>query len=336
MHYLLSFWRRVAWLVLFSYVIIFAAELIILLWFRNLPQANTLRYLVLFGAITLNVWLIYARIIRPLHAMRHASHHIADGHYDQRLPHYTSIELDELAQDFNRMAATLQDIEQQRVALIGNVAHELRTPLGNIRATMEGLIDGIFEPNPATLLSIQREVSRLQRLVHQLEELSRAESGSVALHKQPVNLNHLIDDVCARLQVQYDDKNVMLQINCSPNLPMLQLDPDRMTQILINILGNALQYTPAGGSVAVSCEHNEQQIEIRVNDSGVGIAPEHLPRVFERFYRVDKSRSRASGGNGIGLTIAKHLALAHGGDLLAESAGIGEGATFILRLPLTQ
>ncbi|MCC6168520.1 MAG: HAMP domain-containing protein [Caldilineaceae bacterium] len=331
---LLTFYRRIEWLHLFSYVVIILVELLILRSIGGTPEANVIRYVVFVGVVLGSLLLIRQQIIQPIQAMKQASLYIAAGNYHERLPHYSNIELNELAQAFNQMAATIAATEQRRVELIGNVAHELRTPLTNIRATMEGLVDGVLQPDQGAFLGVQHEVSRLQRLVFQLEELSLAESGQVTLRKRRVDLRPLVRDVGGRLAPQYDDKGVQLGYDLAPDLPMLEVDPDRITQVLINLLGNALQATPAGGQVHIRVAHEGSDVTVRIRDTGIGIPPEELTRIFERFYRVDKSRARSSGGNGIGLTIARHFALAHGGRLWAESQGLGHGATFVLALPL--
>jgi histidine kinase len=240
-----------------------------------------------------------------------------------------------MAMAFNQMASHLQNIETQRVALIGNVAHELRTPLSNIRITLEGLIDEVFTPDTETFLDIQHEVSRLQRLVYQLERLSQAESGQIPLNKQWVDYAQLIKATCERLKVQYDSKGVDLVYEVSLKLPQIRIDPDHITQVLINLLGNALQYTPAGGRVTIQAHVSGEKIVTSVRDKGIGMQPSELKRIFERFYRIDKSRARSSGGNGIGLTITRHLLLAHQGTISAESAGLGFGSTFTFTLPLS-
>lgn len=330
----LQFYRHIEWLHVFSYIIIIAAEMLILLIASDLPYANTLRYVIFFGTIFASSLLIRQRIIKPIQQMTQASLHIVDGHYHNRLPRYDTIEIDELAQTFNQMTAHLESVEAQRVALIGSVAHELRTPLNNIRMTMEGLIDEVFTPEIETFLDIQQEVSRLQRLVVQLEQLSQAESGQVALNLQPADIGQLICAICDRMEVQYESKGVELTCASESDLPPILIDRDRITQVTINLLGNALQYTPPGGKVTVQVARRGAVIAARIQDSGIGLNAGELPRIFERFYRVDPSRSRSSGGNGIGLTIARQLVLAHGGTLQAESAGPGTGSAFTFTLPV--
>lgn len=273
------------------------------------------------------------RIVGPIRQMLAASQHIAAGHYRQRVEVPGEDELSALATSFNQMATTLDNTEQRRLALIGDLAHELRTPLANIRATMEGLTDGVLAPEADTFLDVERETVRLQRLVADLEELSRAEAGEIVLHRQRVDPVQLINVVTARLQPQYADKDVALRLDLPTQLPAVQADPARITQVLLNLLGNALQYTPPGGAVTLHAQDDGRQLLVAVQDTGSGIPAEHLPHVFERFYRVDKSRSRAGGGSGVGLTISRHLIEAHGGHIWAASPGAGQGSTFSFTLP---
>lgn len=273
------------------------------------------------------------RIVDPIQQMMRASQRIAAGEYRERVRISSEDELGALARSFNRMAETLERTEQRRLELIGNVAHELRTPLSSIKGLMEGLIDGVLPAEPETFVQVQREVSRLQRLVRDLEELSRAEAGQIPIEQKAVSLADLIRSAQERLAPQFEDKGVSLHIDCPDDLPRVWADPGRITQVLLNLLGNALQYTPGGGRVNVRAWHEDGQVIVAVRDSGIGIAAEHLPHIFERFYRVDKSRSRAGGGSGIGLTIAKHLVEAHGGRIWATSPGPNQGSTFAFSLP---
>jgi len=274
------------------------------------------------------------RVVTPLHAMIAGSQRIADGDYHQRVPMASQDELGALAQSFNQMAEALEQTDRRRLELIGDVAHELRTPLSSIRGTMEGLVDGVLPPDPATFLGIQHEVARLQRLVHDLEELSRAEAGQIPLHRRALSVIEMVSPAVERLRPQFEDKQVALAVEAPPDLPTAWADPGRITQVLLNLLGNALQYTPPGGQVTVRAWQENQALLIAVQDSGIGLDPQHLAHIFERFYRVDKSRSRAGGGSGIGLTISRHLVEAHGGRLWVASPGAGQGSTFTFSLPL--
>ncbi|HFC12217.1 MAG TPA: HAMP domain-containing protein [Anaerolineae bacterium] len=274
------------------------------------------------------------RIVAPIQQMRGASRRIASGHYDERVQVLSADELGDLGQSFNQMAETLEQTEARRRQLIGDVAHELRTPLTSIRSVMEGLVDGVLPNRPDTFMGVQREVRRLQRLVHDLEELSKAEAGQLPMEYAPVEPTMFIQSAVERLEWQFEDKKISLTVDLPDNLPNVRVDAERMTQVILNLLGNALQYTPSGGQVRVSAEVTPTALQIHINDTGLGLSPEQLASIFERFYRVDKSRSRAGGGSGIGLTISKHIVAAHGGTLTAQSAGLGQGSTFTVVLPL--
>jgi signal transduction histidine kinase len=274
------------------------------------------------------------RIVTPIREMTSASERIASGDYGQRVPVPGEDELGALAQSFNRMAETLDQTERRRLELIGDVAHELRTPLASIRSSMEGLIDGVLPAEVETYVVIVREAARLQRLVRDLEELSRAEAGQIAFEFQSLSLREVLKAAVGRLQSQYEDKGVALVL--APPQPdvLVRADASRIQQVLTNLLGNALQHTADGGRVELSARRDANGVLVSVTDTGAGIGPEHLPHVFERFYRVDKSRSRAGGGSGIGLTISRHLVEAHGGRIWAASDGLGRGSTFTFTLPL--
>jgi len=289
---------------------------------------------VALGAAFLMSLFISQRIVEPVRQMRRASQRLAQGDYRVRIPVWGDDELGDLAAAFNQMAAELEQTEQRRLNLIGNVAHELRTPLSGIQAMMEGLVDGVLPADAATYVNIQGELGRLQGLVQDLQELSRVEAGEITLERRPVQVGSLVEAAAARLQPQFDDKGLHLTVETRDDLPLVLADPDRIMQVLINLLGNALQYTPVDGSVRVSAAAEKGRVVVTVHDSGVGIAAEHLPHLFERFYRVDKSRARTGGGSGIGLTIARHLVEAHGGTLWASSPGPGQGSMFAFALPV--
>ncbi len=274
------------------------------------------------------------RIVGPVHQMRRASQRIAQGDYHKRIQVLSQDELGDLAVAFNQMAQELEQTEQRRLELIGNVAHELRTPLSSMQAMMEGLIDGVLPGEPATYVNLQSELDRLQRLVQDLQELSRVEAGQIVLDQKPVQIADLIEFAAARLRPQFDDKNITLELSLERDLPTLVVDADRIMQVLINLFGNALQYTPSGRSVTVSADCTANEVVVTIRDTGIGIASDHLPHLFERFYRVDKSRARTGGGSGIGLTIARYLVEAHGGRIWATSPGPGQGSEFAFALPL--
>jgi histidine kinase len=283
-------------------------------------------------------WLA-AQIVRPLRQIAYGSQRIAAGRYDERIPPPTSNELALVADHFNQMAEALQEVEAQRVALIGNVAHELRTPLTGLAGYLEGVMDGVLPNDPETFAAMYQETRRLRRLVDDLQALSRVEAGQFQLHLQPVAVVPLLERLAAQVRPQAEDAHLRLETRFADGAESLtaEVDADRLTQILLNLLSNAIRYTPPQGSITIgataTADSGREVIRIEVSDTGVGIAAQDLPYLFERFYRVDPSRSRHSGGSGIGLTIARHLAWAMAGELTAHSDGLGRGSRFCLTLP---
>jgi histidine kinase len=256
---------------------------------------------------------------------------MARGSYGERVEAPTDIELEALAEDFNALAEALESTEQRRVRLISDIAHELRTPLTTMEGYLEGMLDGVFEPNEQTLGASTRELHRMKRLVDDLSLLSRTEEAVQPLHPVEVDLARLAADAAERLRPQFEAESIDLGVDAPAGLTVWA-DPDRLSQVLANILSNALSYTGAGGSVRVEARREDGTVEVRVTDSGRGLTQEETEVVFERFYRADPA---APGGSGIGLTIARNIARRHGGDVIAESAGVGLGSTFTVRLPAT-
>ena len=291
------------------------------------------------AAATVSIF-VSRRIVAPIQRMMNASQRIADGHFGDRvnLPGGNLGEgLDELGQlalSFNQMADKLQHIEELRSQLIGDVAHELRTPLTTIQGSMEALLDGVIPPDEKTYQQVLREADRLQKLVRDLQELSRVEAGTFVIDPQPVGITQLVETARLRLAFQFQEKGVELSMELREDLPRAMADEDRIGQVLLNILGNSLQYTAPGGKVRISAAQVGNTVELLIEDSGIGISADHLPHLFTRFYRVDKSRSRVGGGSGIGLTIAKHIVEASGGTIRVLSSGEGKGSTFAFTLPL--
>jgi histidine kinase len=284
-------------------------------------------------AVVLSVYLSRS-IIAPLRAMSLATQRIADGRYEERVQVAGEDELAQLAGRFNQMADKLNQVEAMRRRLIGDVSHELRTPLTTIKGSMEGLMDGILPATEETYQQIHAEADRLNRLVDDLQELSRVEANAYQLELRPLDVYALLQTVLTRLAPQFDIKRISLNIELDPYLPRILADEDRTVQVLTNLMGNALQYTPERGTVTLSAQRFNEEVKLSVRDSGIGIPSEHLPHIFNRFYRADKSRSRrAGGGSGIGLTIARALIEAQGGRIWAESAGEGQGSTFSFTIP---
>jgi signal transduction histidine kinase len=270
------------------------------------------------------------RISQPVEQIRAATHRMARGEFRSEIPLPADAELAELARDVNALGARLAESDLHRSRLIGEVAHELRTPLTTIRASMEGLIDGVVAPDPEVFARIAEEASRLHRLADDLTLLSQAEESAIPLRPASIDLGTIAASASARLAAQFEDKGVALVVSDFLPLPV-RADPDRVTQVLTNLLGNAMTHTPKGGSVTVSGGRADDAAWIAVVDTGDGIPSGQVDRIFERFYRVPDASHPA--GRGIGLTIARGMARAHGGDVTATSDGIGKGATFRLTLP---
>ena len=277
---------------------------------------------------------VSSRITSPLRKLAAGSQRIAAGDYRVRVEPPEDDEIGELAATFNSMAARLEDTEQRRVRLIGDVAHELRTPLATLQGNLEGLQDGVIEPTDELWEQLHSETARLGRLVDDLQELSRVESGQTPLAIEPVEPSGLVETAALRLEPQFMDKGVELRRETSDDLPLVDADSDRSIQVLTNLLSNALRYTPPGGTVSVSVEAHDGFVRFVVADTGSGIPADHLPHIFDRFYRVDRARTRALGGSGIGLSIAKALVEAQNGAIRAESPGPDQGSTFWFTLPV--
>jgi signal transduction histidine kinase len=283
---------------------------------------------------------VAGRVVRPVRRLAAASGRLAAGHYGERVAVETPDELGELAVSFNELAGALEATERRRSELIGDVAHELRTPVATLEGYLEGLLDGVVESSPATWARLHGEAGRLRRLVDDLQELSRAEAGQIPLRLTAADPAAIVRSAVARLEAQFAEKGLALAVDAPAGLPPVRADPDRTVQVLTNLLTNALRYTPDPGRVRITARPAggaagaaAPAVEFAVADSGIGVAPEHLPHLFERFYRADKSRSRAVGGSGVGLTVARALVQAMGGRIRAESAGPGRGSTFAFTLP---
>jgi histidine kinase len=273
------------------------------------------------------------RIIAPLTQMMNASQRISEGHYDERVQVKGTDELGQLGERFNQMADQLEQTETRRRQLIGDVSHELRTPLTSIKGSMEGLVDGVLSPTPDLFIQIQKEADRLNRLVDDLQELSRIESRAYQLQIHPAELGKLVSITTKRLSAEAARKGIALNSRMD-NLPTVLADEDRIVQVLTNLVANALRYTPENGRIEILGSVEGNHVQVSVIDNGMGISSEHLPHVFDRFYRVDRSRSRANGGSGIGLTVSKSLVEAHGGRIWVESSGEGRGSNFSFTLPV--
>lgn len=276
-------------------------------------------------------YLVSGWITRPLRQMAEISARIADGNYDERVAYESSDEIGRFATAFNNMASKLQKTEEVRRELLGTISHEIRTPLATIEGYMQGLMDGVVPAEPETYDLVKREASRLSRLVNDVERLSRLEAGGELIRPQMLKVDQAIEDVLSSLRPLLLHAGISLDFSRpDPRLEMWA-DPDKFRQILGNLLTNSLRYTPAGGRVLVTSEGKGSMVYLVVEDNGSGIPAEDLPHVFERFYRVDKSRSHQGGGSGIGLAVVKALVEQMGGSIKAESdPGVFTRFTFFL------
>jgi len=285
------------------------------------------------GAVAVVVTLIVShRIVRPVESLTAAARQMEKGDLTTRVSVTSSDEIGQLAHAFNAMADGLARQEQLRRNMVSDVAHELRTPLTNIRGYLEAAKDGLVQPDGALVDNLYEEALLLNRLVNDLQELALAEAGQLHLERQSVQLGDVVRTAIEVISPHAEARDVALIVRVPDDLPMVEADLYRVGQVLRNLLNNALDFTPPGGQVTVTASPDGEWVSVQVRDTGPGIAPEHLPYVFERFYRADPSRSRATGGAGLGLAIVKQLVEAHGGRVWAEST-LGAGATLGFTLP---
>jgi histidine kinase len=282
-------------------------------------------------AVVMSV-LIARRITSPIPEMAAVTEKIAEGDYSQRVRPGSRDEIGSLAQSLNRMAVSLDESRRLRRELMANIAHELRTPLTSISGYMEGLADGVVPASPEVYELVHTEAARLSRLVDDLQRLSRAESGQEVLDIVALPVTPFLERVVRKMVPPFQKKGVELELAADADLPQMMADEDKMDQVVVNLLDNALRYSDAGGTVTLAARKSGDQVVMDVADSGIGIASEDLPHVFERFYRADKSRSREKGGSGIGLTIAKCYVESLGGTINVSSQP-GKGSTFTVALP---
>ena len=276
-----------------------------------------------------------SRILRPVERLTEAAQRMEKGDLTVRVPVTSEDEIGQLAHAFNSMAGSLAQQERLRRNMVTDVAHELRTPLTNLRGYLEAARDGLLAPDGALVENLYEETMLLSRLVADLQELAQAEAGQLTLLRQPAHLAGIVEQAVTILRPQVNAKGLALSVNLPADLPPVDVDPERVGQVLRNLLNNAVAHTPKGGEITITARAADAEVAVSVHDTGTGIAPEHLPYVFDRFYRVDKSRARQTGGAGLGLAIAKQLVVAHGGSIKVESAP-GPGTTFTFTLPVAQ
>jgi len=307
--------------------------------FRRLATSIN-RFLLLGGALAIVIALLLTfvlsrRLSSPIGVLANAARRLGGGDLSQRVQFRGKGEVGELAQAFNSMAADLEHAEQLRRNLVADVAHELRTPLSNIWGYLEAIRDRVMKPNAATIRSLNEETALLSRLVDELQDLSLAEAGELKLVYQVEDIAKLVKRAVTSWQPQVAAKEISLSIDLPDNLPLVNIDGQRVKQVLHNLLENAVAHTGEGGTITVAAAKQGNWVGISVSDTGRGIPAEDLPNIFERFYRVDRSRARATGGSGLGLTIARRLVEAHGGKIAVQSE-LGKGSRFSFTLPIAE
>jgi len=272
-------------------------------------------------------------ILKPVHALTLAARRMEQGDLSRRVKIKRTDEIGDLAHAFNVMAESLEHSVQMQRNLVSDVAHELRTPLTNIRGYLEALQDQVLEPDATVIASLHEETMLLSRLVTDLQDLTLAEAGQLRLQSTPIALEDLITKAVNGLSLEAEGKALFLYVNVPTDLPLVEADPQRVGQILRNLLGNAIKHTPAEGEITINVRALQREVEVHIQDTGVGIAAEHLPNIFKRFYRADPSRARATGGTGLGLAIVEQLVHAHKGRVAVKSQ-VGEGTCFTFTLPI--
>jgi len=272
-------------------------------------------------------------LTRPIREITAATQSMAQGNLEQRIPVRSKDELGVMAESFNHMSAELARAEGARKQMTADIAHELRTPLSLILGHAEALSDGVLPSSPESLNVIYDEAQRLARQVEDLRTLSLSDAGELPLHRELIAPAELLEHAVAAHRPQAQERGIELVMTADPALPDLFADPDRIGQVLSNLLNNALRHTPERGRIAVSAVAVGNEVRFSVQDSGPGIEPQHLERIFDRYYRMDRSRSREGGGSGLGLAISRSLVQGHGGRIWAESTP-GQGATFCFTLPV--
>ncbi|MDV6278032.1 ATP-binding protein [Rhodococcus erythropolis] len=280
-------------------------------------------------------WYLSRRLQRSVAAVSTAATAVSSGYYAARVPPaHLGDDFDALATAFNDMAARLGSAESMRRRLLADLAHEIRTPVAVLEAFMEALEDGVESLDDHTMAMLRDQTRRLARFSDDVSALSDAETHRAAITPTWTRPEALVRSTVAAHEERYDAKAVKLSADVPENLPSLWVDPDRVGQVLSNLLDNALRHSPPHSTVHVRAHAKDDRLVLTLSDTGDGVAAEYLPYLFERFYRVDAARDRAHGGSGIGLSIAKALVEAHGGQITASSGGIGRGTTFVISLPL--
>ena len=305
---------------------------------REVEFIDRINRILLYGAligavIALLLGIFLSRTLtRPIRELTQATHAVSAGDLSQQVPVRSDDELGELAQAFNKMSAALSRSVNTRKQMTADIAHELRTPLSLILGHAEAVHDGVLQPTRENFEIIREEATRLEHLVNDLRILSLADAGELTINLQAIEPERLLQEVAAPYQYQTQRKSITLDLDIDSPLPAIEVDPGRMTQVLTNILDNALRHTPEGGRISLAANQVQDRTEISIQDSGPGITAQDANRIFDRFYRTDPSRQREDGGSGLGLAIAKSIVQAHGGQIRAESEA-GRGLKITIALP---
>jgi len=288
----------------------------------------------LFSVLTaaLLAWLLSRALLQRVHGLAAATHRLAAGDYTTRVRRMAKDELGGLARNFNQLANTLEHTEQARRHFMADISHELRTPLAVMRAEVEAIQDGIRPMTPASLLPLEQQIQQLGKLVNDLHDLSLTDIGALTYRRVPLSLATLLEATLLSMQSRSEGAGLTLRWHIAPDLERIEGDERRLQQLFGNLLENALRYTDAGGVVEVQCTSQDGQIEVVFQDSAPGVDADKLPRLFERFYRVDASRNRASGGSGLGLAICRNIVQAHEGSIEASASPLG-GLRITIHIP---
>ena len=301
--------------------------------FLSLIKRSLLQAGLAAGLLGILLGLIIARhLSEPLSRLAQAARALSQGDLSQRVPVSGSDEVAEVMTAFNDMAAALQRSETLRQNMIADIAHELRTPLSVIQGNLQAMLDGVYPLTVEEIAQVYDETLLLNRLVSDLRALTLAEAGQLHLNLVPVSPSELLQDVAEAFRESAREREIELKVEIDSSLPQVFADPDRIRQVLANLVGNALRHTPAHGSITLAARKVGDMVEFSVSDTGPGLGPDEKAHVFERFWRADASRSRDGGGSGLGLTIAQYLVEAHGGEIGVESEP-GQGARFWFTLP---
>jgi signal transduction histidine kinase len=296
---------------------------------------NLLRILFSISMVGILVGVISSRgLASPLHKLAEAANAVGSQDLSQRIEIKGSEEVREVAIAFNAMAEALEAADGLRNNMLADIAHELRTPLTVIQGNLRAILDDVYELDKVEVARLYDQTRQLSRLVDDLHDLALLEAKQFSLNNSDVNLGELVQDVSAIYAPIFEDQAVTLTLDIPESEPTIQGDCARLTQCLNNLLNNAIRHTPNGGEVTIQLSTGEDKVFLSVKDSGTGLDPEHLPFVFDRFYRVDPDRNRRTGGSGLGLAITQALVVAHGGNIMAASDGKDQGSEFTIQIPL--